>query len=126
MMLPRWFRSRSLNQKLVVLFTGTSALALFAACFSLWVFEWRTYRQIMRREIVTLSESLADSSAAALAFRDDRAAHETLAILRSERGCSLPACIAETGKSPRFTGRRQNSDAHRRRVRKGRCLGRGS
>ena len=91
-MIPRWFRSRSLNQKLIVLFAGTSALALFAACFALWIYEWRTYRQIMKREMVTLSASLADSSAAALAFRDDRAARETLAVLRSEPRV-LTACL---------------------------------
>lgn len=106
-MIPRWFRARSLNQKLIVLFAGTSALALFAACFALWIYEWRTYRQIMKREMVTLSASLADSSAAALAFRDDRAAREVLAVLRSEPRV-LTACLyrddgrvaAAYGKSP--------------------------
>ncbi len=91
-MIPRWFRKRSLNQKLVVLFAGTSALALFAACLALWIYEWRTYRQIMKREMVTLSATLADSSAAALAFRDDRAARETLAVLHSEPRV-LTACL---------------------------------
>lgn len=91
-MMPRWFRKRSLNQKLIVLFAGTSALALFAACLALWVYEWRTYRQIMKREMVTLSDTLADSTAAALAFRDDRAARETLVVLRSDPRV-LTACL---------------------------------
>lgn len=109
-MIPRWFRKRSLNQKLVVLFAGTSALAVFAACFALWVYEWGTYRQIMKRDIVTVSESLADSSAAALAFRDDRAARETLAILRSEPRV-LSACLYRKGGQVAATYLRSAADA---------------
>lgn len=91
-MIAHWFRARPLNQKLMILFAGTSALALFAACLALWTYEWRSYRQTMKHEMVTLSATLADSSAAALAFRDDRDARETLSVLRMEPSARA-ACL---------------------------------
>ncbi len=87
-----WFRSRRLSQKLTLLFAGTSALALLAAFVALWIYEWHTSQRAMEREMVTLSATLADSGAAALAFRDNRAARETLAVLRAEPR-ALAACL---------------------------------
>jgi signal transduction histidine kinase len=46
----------------------------------------------MKREMVTLSVTLADSSAAALVFRDDRAARETLSVLSAEPSAAA-ACL---------------------------------
>jgi signal transduction histidine kinase len=79
-----WFRDVPLKKKLTLLFAFTSAFALLAACVSLWGYEWRTYRRALLRETVTVAEMLGDSTGAALAFNDSRAASETLSVLHAE------------------------------------------
>lgn len=83
-MISAWFSARPIKQKLTILFAGTSSLALLGAGLVLWIYESRTYRDAMAREMKTMSAMLSDSSAAALAFHDRRAAAETLALMRAE------------------------------------------
>lgn len=87
-----WFTRRPISQKLTILFTGTSTLALLVSSAALWGYETRADRFTMQREITTLSEMLAESGAAALAFHDNRAAAETLATLRAEPRVAM-ACL---------------------------------
>jgi signal transduction histidine kinase len=93
--IPR-FADLALGRKLTLLFTVVSgtALALFAG--ALWEYQSEAYRRELRQEMSTLSKTLADSGAAALAFRDNRSAAETLAVLRAEPRVSA-ACLYRTG-----------------------------
>ena len=88
----RWFFSRPISYKATLLFSATSALALLASGGAIWSFQARADRLSMQREMTSLSTMLADSSAAALAFHDNRAAYEALASLRAEPRVSR-ACL---------------------------------
>ncbi|MBS1875116.1 MAG: HAMP domain-containing protein [Acidobacteria bacterium] len=80
----RWFNNRSIKAKLILLFTAISAIVLAIACTAFIAYEVADYRATIRREAVTLARMLADSSNAAIAFDDARAAGETLSTLRAE------------------------------------------
>ena len=80
-----WLINRSIKQKLMALFTLTATIALAIAGVAFWCYELVSYRANVKRETVTMARMLADSSTAALAFDDVRAAGETLAVLRADR-----------------------------------------
>jgi signal transduction histidine kinase len=80
----RWFQNRSIQQKLILLFTATATLALTVISIAFIVYGVSAYRVTTRRQAVTLAQMLADSSAAAVSFEDLRAARETLATLHAE------------------------------------------
>jgi len=86
------FADLALGRKLTLLFTAASGMALLVFAVALWEYESDAYRRALLREMSTLSQTLADSSAAALAFRDDRSAAETLSVLRAETRVSS-ACL---------------------------------
>ena len=80
----RWFRNCSIKQKLILLFTATSAAVLVISSLAFIAYETVGYRSTMRREAVTIAEMLADSSIAAISFQDRRAASDSLGTLRAE------------------------------------------
>jgi signal transduction histidine kinase len=90
------FADLSLSRKLTVLFTLTSGVALFVFAAALWVYQSDAYRRNLRQNMSTLAETLADSSAAALAFADDRSAAESLDVLRAEPRVAS-ACLYRNG-----------------------------
>lgn len=71
-----------LKQKLVVVITGTSVVALALACAGFIAFSLVTYRAGAGRDLALRAEVLAASGAAALTFADERAAQETLDVMR--------------------------------------------
>ncbi len=80
----RWFETRSLKQKLILLFALTSTVALVVASMAFWTYELFSYRSTLRREMITIGRMLADSGTAAVAFDDARAARESMAVLRAD------------------------------------------
>ncbi len=90
------FSDLAIGRKLTLLFTVVSATALVAFAGALWEFQAGAYHRQLRQEMSTLSKTLADSGAAALAFRDNQSARETLSVLRTEPRVSL-ACLYRTG-----------------------------
>jgi signal transduction histidine kinase len=87
-----WFSRRPISQKLTLLFTGTSAVVLIVSSLSISGFEYQVRQRAMQSEIASVASLIADSSAAALAFHDNRAAKETLASLRTDPRAGL-ACL---------------------------------
>jgi HAMP domain-containing protein len=90
------FADLSLSGKLTFLFTLASAAGLLIFAVALWEYESNAYRRELLREMSTLSQTLADSSAAALTFRDDQSAAESLGVLHSEPRVDL-ACLYRVG-----------------------------
>ena len=78
------FYSRSIRGKLILLFTGTASLTVLLACCSLWVYSLLNYRAALNSQEVATAQLIADSSGAALLFRDVPAATETLLVLRAD------------------------------------------
>ncbi len=78
------FSDLALNRKLTLLFTLASGMALLVFAAALWIYQSNAYRQALRHEMSTLTETLADSNAAALAFHDNRSAQDTLELLKVE------------------------------------------
>ncbi len=107
----KWFARLSLSRKLTILFSGTSAFALAVASVGLWVYEFKAYRQTLHSDVTAMAGMLADTSAAALVFHDDRAAREILSALRAEprilTGCLFRAdgrLAARYERAPRNPG----------------------
>ena len=106
----RWFHRCSIKQKLTALFTLTATIALAVAVVAFWGYELVSYRAEVKRQTITMSRMLANSSTAALAFEDVRAARETLAVLRADprveagwlekRNGEVLAAYARDGGSP--------------------------
>ena len=78
------FRDVSIQRKLIAILMLASGFALVLACFGFVVYEVVLYRGELVREVATISQILSESSVAALAFNDPRAAGETLAVLKAE------------------------------------------
>jgi signal transduction histidine kinase len=90
------FTDLAISRKLTLLFTVASGMALLVFAGALWIYQSAAYRQALGHEMSTLAETLADNSAAALAFHDAESAEETLMLLRAEPRVSC-ACLYRTG-----------------------------
>lgn len=76
------FADLPIKSKLVSVITGTSVFALALACAGFVTYEIVTYRAEAGRDLSLRAEILAASGAVALTFADERAAQETLDIMR--------------------------------------------
>jgi signal transduction histidine kinase len=77
--------SNSIQKKLTsVVMTTTAIVLLFAGCL-LGIQEFMTSRRNLRQTVLTSSKIIAANSSAALAFRSESDARETLATLRAKR-----------------------------------------
>ncbi len=94
----RWFYNRSIQQKLILLFTATATLALTVISAMFIIYEVAAYRVTTRRQAVTIAQMLADSSAAAVSFEDLRAARETLATLHAENRIDAGCLYNKAGR----------------------------
>ena len=85
------FRDRPIRQKLLLATLATSVAALILAGGGFLLWEITEFRSEIARDTDAQARIVADGSAAAVAFRDERAASETLAALRLRphitRGC---------------------------------------
>ncbi len=74
----------SIKQKIILLVTLTSGAAMFVAGLFLLVYDQHVVRRNMVRNLVIQAEIVGSNSTAAISFRDQTAAEETLAGLRAE------------------------------------------
>src|SRR6266436_6767449 len=75
------FRDLSFRQKLALVTTLTSTLALILACAAFIAYEFISIRSTMVRDLSTSAEMLARNCTAAVAFNDARSAEEILSAL---------------------------------------------
>jgi signal transduction histidine kinase/ActR/RegA family two-component response regulator len=83
---------RSIGTKLVVVIMSTTAVALLVACAGLLVYDQYSARRSSGERLATVGDVVAAHSAAALAFRDEQAARETLQSLHAVSDVTL-ACL---------------------------------
>jgi signal transduction histidine kinase/CheY-like chemotaxis protein len=104
----RAFRDISIKRKMIGIIMATSTVALMLACSTFLAYELVTYRSTVTQQLTTLAQIVAESSTAALAFDDRRAARETLAALRAEPNL-VAACIYTKNGQPFATFLRDGS-----------------
>lgn len=75
----------------------TSGIVLFMTCAAFFVYEYITAREMMRRQISTLGQIVANNSTAALAFDDHQDASEILEALKAEKNIKAAALYDENG-----------------------------
>lgn len=76
----------------------TSGAVLLMTCAAFFIYELITFRDLMRRQLTTQSEIVADNSTAALAFDDKEAAAETLKALDADKHIMVAALFDLEGK----------------------------
>lgn len=76
------FADLPLKQKLLLVITGTSVLALALTCAGFIAYEVSSYREQVGRDLDLRAAMLAAAGAPALAFRDAKDAEETLAVMK--------------------------------------------
>ena len=89
---------RSLRRKLIVLLTAVASTSVAIACLSICAYQLIRARSALYSESTTLAGLIADNSAAALAFNDQRAANETLASLRHDFSVNEVCLYNKTGR----------------------------
>ena len=88
----RSLRDMPIKQKLMVIIMSVTTSALLFSGLALVISDSFLFRQLIRRDISTLAQIVADNSTAALAFDDRRTASDILASLRT-RPHLAAACI---------------------------------
>jgi signal transduction histidine kinase/ActR/RegA family two-component response regulator len=88
----RLLRHHSLGTKLVTVIMSTTAVALLVACAGLLAYDQYSARRNTVERLAMLGDVVAAHSAAALAFRDEQAAAETLKSLEAVPEVTL-ACL---------------------------------
>jgi two-component system, sensor histidine kinase and response regulator len=86
------FRNRSIQQKLRLIIMATVGVALMLACASVLAYDYVTFRNSMRSDLVLLAEIFGSDSTAALSFGDHKAAWQLLSELKARRHI-VAACI---------------------------------
>jgi signal transduction histidine kinase len=89
---------RSFEQKLGMVVLGTTLAALLVAMSAMVAYDLRLYHRGWVADLGTQAELLARNSAAALAFDDERAARENLALLRYRPEISAAAIYDARGR----------------------------
>src|ERR1019366_6280795 len=84
MKLAKLFTDNSIRVRISLLIVLNSSLALALAGIALFGYESFLQRGAASRELLAQAGILAESSTAALSFRDERAASQTLAVLRGD------------------------------------------
>jgi signal transduction histidine kinase/ActR/RegA family two-component response regulator len=92
------FRDRPIRQKLLFATLASSVVALIFAGGGFLVWEITEFRSEIERDTDAQARIVADGSAAAVAFRDDRTAGETLAALRLRPRITLGCIYATDGR----------------------------
>jgi signal transduction histidine kinase len=93
----RWFAG-SLRRKLALVVLATTAASLVLAGASMAFYELHNYRDTLAADLRTQSEIIGRASAAALAFDDQKAAGENLALLKARPDIVAAAIYNARGK----------------------------
>src|SRR5438552_8159420 len=92
------FRDIPIKRKLTALFLLTSGAVLFLTCAAYFAYEFVTFRQTTRGQLLTLGQIVAANSTAALAFGNERDSGEILAALKAERHIVAAGLYDREGK----------------------------
>src|SRR5687768_5924000 len=92
----RWLFATTIKRKLTVIIMLTCRVALMLACADIPYFEHAGTKQILEHNTQVMANVIGANSAAALSFKDKKAATETLAALRAEPYV-LSACLYDRG-----------------------------
>jgi hypothetical protein len=93
------FRDLPIRRKLLLLTLASSATALALASSGFLAWDIAQFRRDLVQDIDAQAAIVADNSAAPLAFRDARAATETLAVMRLRPRVSV-ACLFDAQGQP--------------------------
>lgn len=117
----RWLNEQPIKRKLTLAILITCSAALLLACGVLAAYGLYDFRQALRRDMTVLADVLAKNNRAALAFRDETAAQETLLALQAEPYVEAACLYSPDGKwfagytrsgKPRFPVK-PGADGHR-------------
>lgn len=75
---------RSIGKKVLLLLTGTAAIAVAIACITLCAYQWRSARRTLYHQELVQAEMTSQNLAPALMFADDKATQETIASLKAD------------------------------------------
>lgn len=99
----------SIRGKLIFITMLTSSLALLLASAGFLIYDLVAFRKLMSLDLVTQAEVIGSNSTAALAFKDERSATETLSALRAKKDIVAAALYSPEGHL--FAGYHRNADA---------------
>ena len=92
------FQNLSIKRKLmlITMLTSTMALVLFSASFL--VYDLISFRHFLTEDLATQAQIIGYHSAAAMAFKDQAAATETLAALKAKEDITVAVLYSPDGK----------------------------
>jgi PAS domain S-box-containing protein len=91
-------RDLSIRRKLTLIIMSISTVALLLACVALAAYDIVTFRSSKAERLFVRAEIIANTSTAALAFDDARAADETLRALRADTHIVCACIFAKDGQ----------------------------
>ncbi len=95
-----FFSDRSIKQKLTLIMTVTSAIALLLSSALLGTYDVISFREQMADDLVTLAEGVGSNSAAALSFDLPQSGEEILLhSLRAQPRIAAAAIFDATGRA---------------------------
>jgi PAS domain S-box-containing protein len=90
--MSQWLSHSTIKRKLTLIIMITCSVALILACAGILVFEHAGTKQMLKHNTQVMADVIGANSSAALSFKDESAAKETLAALRAEPYV-LSACL---------------------------------
>ena len=90
--MKQWLSHSTIKRKLTLIIMITCSVALLLACAGILVFEHAGTKQMLKHNTQVMADVIGANSSAALSFKDESAAKETLAALRAEPYV-LSACL---------------------------------
>jgi signal transduction histidine kinase/FixJ family two-component response regulator len=102
----------SIKRKLVLMTMLTSSMALLLSSVSFLAYDLISFRHLLTQDLTTQAEIIGYNSAAAMAFKDERAASDTLAALTAKNDIVAAALYGLHGEmfAHYFRGRRTLPD----------------
>jgi len=108
-MIRQRFRNYPIRGKLTLILGATNIMALLVAAIIYMAFEWSAVRQEMGRMLTVLTDEISLHVTAALSFRDEVTARETLSGLRADPHVMWGILYDKDGEP--FADYRRDSDA---------------
>jgi signal transduction histidine kinase/ActR/RegA family two-component response regulator len=91
-------RNLSIKQKLTLMAMLTSSIAVILSSASFLIYDLVSFRQLLHQDLMTQAQIIAYNSAAALAFKDQSSARETLSALKAKDDVVSAALYTTDGK----------------------------
>ncbi len=104
------FRHISIKRKLTLIIMLTSSVVLFLACAAFITLDTTTFRRELSERINILAEVVGSNCAAAIDFKDVKAAEEALAALRADENF-VAACVYSADNRVFATYRRDGASS---------------